>query len=233
MFMRAVLFATIAATVAFANDDDDTHILTDMPEASPDVMCFGVLPKYLDDRLPIGETIDALVGIVNEGQEPINVTAITGSLNSPYDFNYYLQNFTESKLNVIILEDEEMNFRYQFKPIETIDLDVEYKIALTAFYENDEELFSFTFYNGTVVFYEAESASTTQMLVYGGAAVAALAGAFYLLNGGKSVGGRGGEAADDSAWVAGLDEKGAGRTTKTEVKRRSKRKSGSKKKKSN
>merc|ERR1712166_1306696 len=108
--------------------------------------------------------MDAIVGLVNEGQEPINVTKVMGSLNSPFDFNYYIQNFTEQNLNTVIHEDEEYTFRYRFRPIDTLD-PVEYHIALTVFYENDEELVSHTFFNDTVTFYEP-----TSMFDSGGAA---------------------------------------------------------------
>ena len=35
---------------------------------------------------------DAVVGVVNEGSEAINVTSVAGSLTSPYDSNYFYQN---------------------------------------------------------------------------------------------------------------------------------------------
>merc|ERR1711957_845394 len=61
-----------------------------------------------------------------------------------------------SGINTVIHEDEEYTFRYRFRPIDTLD-PVEYHIALTVFYENDEELFSHTFFNDTVTFYEPTS----------------------------------------------------------------------------
>merc|ERR1740130_1805568 len=50
-----------------------------MPESSPDVICSGLFPKLVDNRMTLGEVMDAIVGLVNEGQEPINVTQLWDS----------------------------------------------------------------------------------------------------------------------------------------------------------
>jgi len=207
-------------------DYDDVHALTDMPESSPDVICSGLFPKLIGNRMALGEVMDAIVGLVNEGQEPINVTKVMGSLNSPFDFNYYIQNFTEQNLNTVIHEDEEYTFRYRFRPIDTLD-PVEYHIALTVFYENDEELFSHTFFNDTVTFYEPTSMfdSGNIMKLLLGAAVAC--SVFFIGSkaaGAAMVGGAGGAANDD--WVSGINEDNGSK--KTTVKRR--KKAGNKKK---
>ena len=178
--------------------------------------------------------MDVMVGLVNEGQEPINVTNIAGSLNSPYDFNYYMQNFTQVPYNAIIHEDEELTLRYQFKPMSTLDLNVEYTIALTAFYENDEELFSETFFNGTVTFYESGSTMGTQeKIVYVGCIVAIVGFLFSFLTGKKgsvSLTSGGGNAGPGDEWVSGFDEKGANFTNKKTMKKQKRKVSGKKKK---
>ena len=162
-------------------DDEDVHPLTDMPLASPDVLTAGVFPNENPGKLRfgIGKQVDALVGIVNNGQEAINVTAIMGSLNSPFDFNYYIQNFTDFTYNTIVQEEEEASFHYRFQTASNLD-PVDYQVALTIFYENDDELFSHTFFNGSVSFYEDSALVDVEALfkkVGGFAAVAAL---FYI-----------------------------------------------------
>lgn len=210
--------------------EDAGRLLTDMPEASDDVIVNGYFPKNADLKFPLGEVVDVLFGVVNEGQDRINVTAVAGSLNSPYDFNYYMQNFTEVNYNTIIFEDGELSFRYQFKPIETIDLNVEYKVALTAFYESDEELFSSTFFNGTITFVEKTSEGDSGFFIYALALVAVIG---ILFTASQNVGSlkamRSSGGASDDAWTTGIDEKGSGTTKKTQVKRRN----GSKKAKRN
>lgn len=137
------------------DDDVDEHPLTDMPLPSPEVLTAGVFPMedMENPKFAIGEHIEALVGIVNNGQEAINVTMIMGSLNSPFDFNYFIQNFSGFNYNLIVQEQEEYSFHYRFQT--AINLDpVDYQVALTVFYENDDELFSHTFFNESVAFYE-------------------------------------------------------------------------------
>jgi len=160
--MRACLtvFAVVALISArsFAQededdyyDDEDLHHLTDMPESSPDVVAVGLLPNNMDNELFTGTPTDAIVGIVNNGAAMMNVTSISGSINSPFDFSYYTQNQTVTQYNQILQEGEEFTFRYKFYPATDLD-SVEYQLALTVFYENEEELFSETFFNKTVTF---------------------------------------------------------------------------------
>jgi len=135
--------------------DVDEHPLTDMPLPSPEVLAAGLFPNEdpASPRFAIGEPVDAVVGLVNNGQEAINVTMIMGSLNSPFDFNYFIQNFSGYNYNTIVQEGEEFSFHYRFQT--AINLDpVDYQVALTVFYENEDELFSHTFFNASVNFYE-------------------------------------------------------------------------------
>ena len=110
MYTSTIFAMTTALIVGRAMAQEDPgRLLTDMPESSPDVIVNGIFPKNADLEFPVGDVVDVLFGVVNEGQEPINVTAVAGSLNSPYDFNYYMQNFSEVNYNAIILEDEEIS----------------------------------------------------------------------------------------------------------------------------
>ena len=90
MISKALIIA--AGFVGVGLSQDGGHILTDLPETSADVIVAGVIPKASEGTLQLNEVLDAVVGIVNEGSEAINVTSIAGSLTSPYDSNYYYQN---------------------------------------------------------------------------------------------------------------------------------------------
>ena len=58
-------------------DDDDSHPLTNMPDASPDVVTTVTFPGLdNDDKLPIAEVIPMLIGFKNNGEKDVNVTAI-------------------------------------------------------------------------------------------------------------------------------------------------------------
>jgi len=231
--MRLVSFVSLAfigfafaeeekagGTKAAAEADANVHPLTDMPEASPDVVCNGVFPKIKGGKVPLGQSVDAIVGIVNEGQEAINVTYVMGSINSPFDSHYYVQNFTKRNFNKVIHEDEEYTFRYRFTPMDSLD-PVEYHMSLTAFYENEEELFSHTFFNSTVTFYEPGSAfdmsEAFKYLGFGGGILAVI----YMLT--KSASGSTGASSSSGAgdFLEGYNEQ-APSSRATVVKRRKK-----------
>ena len=46
---------------------------------------------------------------------PFNVTAIMGSLNSPFDFNFHVQNYSYKPLGIAVQTDEEFTFSYEFQ----------------------------------------------------------------------------------------------------------------------
>lgn len=158
-------------------DDVEEHPLTDMPLPSPDVITAGVFPKedMSKPAFAIGKQVDTLIGIVNNGEEAINVTMIMGSLNSPFDFNFFIYNFSAMNYNMIVQGEEEYSFYYRFQTPNDLD-PVDYQVALTVFYENDEELFSHTFFNGSVAFKdESDLVPTDALLKYiGGFAVSAM-----------------------------------------------------------
>ena len=56
-----------------------------------DVIVNGIVPQATQGAIPLNKVIDAVVGVVNEGSEAINVTSVAGCLTSPYDSNYFYQ----------------------------------------------------------------------------------------------------------------------------------------------
>ena len=61
-------------------------------DGDSDVIVNGIVPQATRGAIPLNKVIDAVVGVVNEGSEAINVTSVAGSLTSPYDSNYFYQN---------------------------------------------------------------------------------------------------------------------------------------------
>lgn len=129
------------------------HPLTDMPEPSEHVETTFKFPNHETMAFPIGKKVDALVGLVNTGDKELNVTFAMGSLNSPFDFNYYMQNFSAVSYNTTVLPGEEYTFKYTFEPHSNLD-PVDFNVALTVFYEDEDELFATTFFNQSVSFHE-------------------------------------------------------------------------------
>jgi len=69
-----------------------------------------------------------------------------GSLNSPYDFNFYVQNLTYKPLGVVVKGGEEITLEYQFQ-VHPMHEPVDFTLSSTVFYESDELLYSSTFFN--------------------------------------------------------------------------------------
>eukprot|EP00640_Fibrocapsa_japonica_P002800 CAMPEP_0113933522 /NCGR_PEP_ID=MMETSP1339-20121228/556_1 /TAXON_ID=94617 /ORGANISM="Fibrocapsa japonica" /LENGTH=273 /DNA_ID=CAMNT_0000934809 /DNA_START=43 /DNA_END=864 /DNA_ORIENTATION=+ /assembly_acc=CAM_ASM_000762 len=154
-----------------------THPLTDMPDASPGITTQYYFPEYPDQRFPIGDSVTVLCHFENAGDEEYNVTAIMGSLNSPFDFNFHVQNYSLKPIGLTVGPGMEFTFEYNFQIHPNLE-PVEYVVATTIFYEDEEESFSSTFFNSTVeLFYPTAALSLWDMvklvvtLVGGGAVV--------------------------------------------------------------
>jgi hypothetical protein len=69
------------------------HPLTNMPPQGADIDTSFVFPDQPDMKFPLGEPVTVLCHLSNNAEGNVNITAIMGSLNSPFDFNFHIQNF--------------------------------------------------------------------------------------------------------------------------------------------
>lgn len=122
------------------------HPLTNMPGSSEDIETSFFFPDHPDQKLPIGEIVTVLCHFSNDGLTPLNVTAIMGSLNSPFDFNFFVQNFTYKPYGVVVKGGEEITLEYQFQLHPALE-PVDFTLSQSIFYESDTEGFSSTFFN--------------------------------------------------------------------------------------
>jgi len=58
---------------------------------------------YLSGGLPSGESLTVLLGFRNNGESPMNVSHIVGSVNSPQQFSMYVVNFTTAEYKTIVV----------------------------------------------------------------------------------------------------------------------------------
>ena len=88
-----------------------------------------------------------------------------GSLNSVYDFNQYFQNFTaiEFQPQEVVDPGAEMTFEFNFNVDSSVDLQSS-QLALTIFYEDENEDFASTFFNETVQLFEASGQNFKETL---------------------------------------------------------------------
>jgi len=148
------------------------HPLTDMPEKSVDITSAVALathpapvaPAEGEDPLsvfPLGEEIEVLCGLRNNGDEEFTIDFIQGSLNNKMMFQEHVHNFTEKTYNRTLVAKQEMTASYKFQVPEMGIPTGEFTTAITVFYSSGEgeelQNFSHTFYNDTVKVVEAHS----------------------------------------------------------------------------
>lgn len=56
-----------------------------------------------------------LCHFTNQGMYPYNITAIMGSLNSPFDFNFHIQNYSYKPVGILARPGDEITLDYQFQ----------------------------------------------------------------------------------------------------------------------
>jgi translocon-associated protein subunit alpha len=122
------------------------HPLTKMPRAAPGVDTSFLFPDHSEKNIPMAETVTLLCHFENNAKSALNITSIMGSLNVPTDFSFYVQNYTQKMLGVIVKPGEEITLEYKFK----VDSELEpekFRLAHTVFYETDKNAYSTTFFN--------------------------------------------------------------------------------------
>jgi len=74
------------------------------PEANDDIDTVHVFPdhQYPSGGFPSGGSLKVLLGFRNNGESPMNVSHIAGSVNSPQQFSMYVVNLTSAEYKTIV-----------------------------------------------------------------------------------------------------------------------------------
>lgn len=97
----------------------------------------------------MGDEVTILCKFSHKLSKVVNVTGLMGSLNSPVNFNYYLQNFSYDAESYTATAYEDVTFDYTFKIADTLDAG-QWQVAVTLFYQVGRYLYATTFYNQTI-----------------------------------------------------------------------------------
>ena len=98
-------------------------------------------------------------GFANSGNTSLNITSVMGSVNSPFSFAYHLLNMSKQVMNIEVAPGTEHSFEYTFKIHPSVSA-AKFRMAITVFYEDDEESFATTYFNSTVTFFDAEDGTS-------------------------------------------------------------------------
>jgi len=116
-----------------------------------------ISPTGLKKKIPVGEKITMLVVFHNNGTSEFNITNIRAHLHSPFDFSYYIQNFTSREVGAIVLAGQEVSVEYTFLPDKSLE-PLEFHLSAYLDYNDTNELrFRSTFQNGTIELVERAS----------------------------------------------------------------------------
>jgi len=125
--------------------------------ASPNAHTRVLFPDFPTKKIPVGKEVTVLVGFSNSGDKTFNITAIGAHLHSPFDFGYYIQNFTAYEIEGVIGPGEQLSLEYTFKPDPSLE-PLEFHLSGWIIYnDSDSNMFRSTFVNGTIELVEAQS----------------------------------------------------------------------------
>mmetsp|Transcript_12282 Transcript_12282/g.30014 ORF Transcript_12282/g.30014 Transcript_12282/m.30014 type:complete len:240 (-) Transcript_12282:716-1435(-) len=176
--MLPVLVAVLACVAASAVAQQQPHVLTNMPPSGAVTTGF-MFPTYPGKKFPAGKMVDVVVGIHNDGSDSYNISMITGSLNSPVDFNVHVQNFTNVGYGQVVKPGEELSLEYKFFPDPRLE-PRDFIVALTAFYSDSKgNWHSTTFFNQTVEIVEVKKLIDWELLFMFALFGAAIGGIAY------------------------------------------------------
>jgi len=122
-------------------------------------------PDHPTKQFPAGEEIKVVVSAHNDAATPYNISAMMGSLNSPMDFDLYIQNFTQQVYFQLLPPGEELSVEYTFRP-DPILSPREFIVALHLIYEDPSSgrMHSNLVFNSTVDIVEMDRLVDTEML---------------------------------------------------------------------
>lgn len=138
-----------------------------MPEPLQDVIVAQAFPNFAQaSQIVVGEEVTTLITLRNEHPSHINVTYITGSINSDKAFNIYLHNFTTRPYFSVVPPEGEQSLEYRFATPVNMPAR-QFRLAMTVFYEEDGPRplkHAATFFNSTVEVIEPERLVDTEAL---------------------------------------------------------------------
>ena len=138
-------------------EDDDDFFEEEEEEQTgilgphPGVTTYIHFPDYKEHKFVQGEDVVVLVGVANGSPSTyFNVSYIGAQLHSPFDFSYYIQNFTVRETEAIVGPSQETTLEYRFRPDVSLE-PIEFQLSVWALYNSSEgRMYQSTVFNDTV-----------------------------------------------------------------------------------
>jgi len=147
---------------AGAAEEEEEDLDEDEGQASvlaphPDVTTHYIFPQFPEKRFVVGEKVTALVSFANKGTKTFNVTAVGAHLHSPFDFSYYIQNFTAREVNSVVEPGRQVSLEYVFVPDKSLEPLEFWLSAWVQYNDSADNVYRNTFTNGTIELVEKPS----------------------------------------------------------------------------
>lgn len=143
------------------------ELLTNIPGPLSSVNVVHTYPNLAQaNQIVVGEKVTTVITVRNEHTAPLNVTYITGSMNSARAYQIFLHNFTTAAYQAVIPAGQERSFDYQFMTPANMP-PRQFRVALTVFYEEEGKVdakHAHTFFNSTIEVMEPERLIDTEAL---------------------------------------------------------------------
>jgi len=148
--------------------------------ASPYVSVYSIFPESAEKTFTVGEVVEVVLALSNNGEKLVNVTNIVASLRHPGDWRVSIQNFTRQFYGISVAPGEQQSFSYYFRPDALLDPRT-FGLQANVFYTDaDNNNFTSAFYNGTLTLQEQNEVVDVQMLfTYVGILAVAVLVAFF------------------------------------------------------
>jgi hypothetical protein len=141
-------------------DDDEDAV------SSSDITVKTLFPNHGDKKFGLGEDVTLLVAFNNNGDKTFNVSSIAGHLHSPFDYNYYIQNFTVKNAPAVVGPNSQVSLEYTFKPDKALEPLEFWLSAYVNYNRSDGRGFMHTLHNATVELVEPTAGSSQKLIMY-------------------------------------------------------------------
>lgn len=182
LFILSVSLTLLTSHVVRADDDvdvdgsdagaDETYDDEDFDDdedavSSSDVTVKTYFPNFADGKkLPLGEEVTLLVAFNNNGEKAFNISEIQGHLHSPFDYNYYIQNFTAKNAAAHVAPNSQVSLEYTFTPDATLEALEFWFSAYVTYNRSDGRAFMHTLSNGTIELVESSAQTSGSLIMY-------------------------------------------------------------------
>lgn len=114
-----------------------------------DIITTVRFPGHPDKRLPLKEELTVLIGVTNNGKEVYNISVVGAALHSPFDFDYYIQNFTRKGFSEVMPPTAQYTLEYKFTPEAKLE-PLEYWFSIFILINGTQRIYRNYAYNSTL-----------------------------------------------------------------------------------